>query len=159
MNSYFSIVSHPVDEGVLKRSFSDLSCGAVVTFDGRVRNHHAGKEVSALSYEHHPLMAIPEGSLIVEEALARFPITQAIAVHRVGDVPLGEIAVLTMVSSPHRAEAFQACQFLIDEIKHRVPIWKYETYSDGTSLYTEQCEGCAARSQVHSCEDQSTSPK
>lgn len=145
----FTITDSFIDLSALRTSFSDDSCGAVVVFDGLVRNHHEGKAVSALSYEHHPLMAEPEGKKIILEALEKFPITHALAVHRVGNVPIGEAAVVTIVAASHRAEAFLACQYLIDEIKHRVPIWKYETYEDGTALYTEQCAGCASRGVRH----------
>ena len=144
MSPLFSITEQKIDTSSLQKEFTDDSCGAVVVFEGLVRNHHEGKEVTALAYEHHPIMATPEGEKIVLEAKEKFPITHAVAVHRVGDVPIGEAAVVTLVSSSHRAEAFAACQYLIDEIKHRVPIWKYETYSDGSSVYTEQCSGCAS---------------
>jgi len=154
----FTITDQRIETEKLRAEFADETCGAVVLFDGLVRNHHEGKAVQGLAYEHHPIMAEPEGQKIIEEAMQRFPITHAMAVHRVGDVPIGEAAVITMVASSHRAEAFAACQYLIDEIKHRVPIWKYETYVDGTSVYTEQCAGCSARApqapshqHQHSC--------
>ena len=145
----FQITTSPIDTDALRRRAADDTCGAVVVFDGLVRNHHQGKAVSALAYEHHPIMAQPEGEKILQEVHDKFPITHAIAVHRVGDVPIGEPAVVTIASASHRAEAFAACQYLIDEIKHRVPIWKYETYTDGSSVYTEQCAGCSARAHQH----------
>lgn len=145
----FTITDSRIDTPKLYAEFGDKTCGAVVLFDGLVRNHHMGKSVSALAYEHHPIMAEPEGQKILTEALKKFPITHALAVHRVGDVPIGEAAVITMVAASHRAEAFEACQYLIDEIKHRVPIWKHETYADGSSVYTEQCEGCSNRAHKH----------
>ncbi len=145
----FTITEERIDYAKLRQEFADDTCGAVVAFEGLVRNHHEGKEVTALAYEHHPIMAHPEGEKILQEAMEKFPITQASAVHRVGDVPIGECVVVTMVASSHRAEAFEACQYLIDEIKHRVPIWKYETYADGTSVYTEQCAGCCAGAHKH----------
>ena len=141
----FTITSECIPTYQLQRDLNDDTCGAVVVFEGLVRNHHQGKSVTALAYEHHPIMAQPEGEKILKEVMEKFPITHAIAVHRIGDVPIGQAAVVTMVASSHRAEAFEACQYLIDEIKHRVPIWKYETYADGSSVYTEQCEGCSAR--------------
>ena len=141
----FKISTDYIDTNQLRTDFEDDTCGAVVVFDGLVRNHHLGKSVVALAYEHHPIMAQPEGEKILQEVMEKFPITHALAVHRVGDVPIGEAAVVTMVASSHRAEAFAACQYLIDEIKHRVPIWKHETYADGSSVYTVQCEGCSAR--------------
>ena len=145
----FTITDERIDVDQLRKDFGDDTCGAVVVFDGLVRNHHEGKSVTALVYEHHPIMAQPAGEEIVKEAYDKFPITHALAVHRIGDVPIGEAAVVTMVASSHRAEAFDACQYLIDEIKHRVPLWKHETYTDGSSVYTEQCAGCASRKHHH----------
>ena len=141
----FTITDQVINTDALRAEFGDETCGAVVLFDGLVRNHHEGKAVFALAYEHHPIMAEPAGQKIMKEALEKFPVTHVMAVHRVGDVPIGEAAVITMAAASHRAEAFAACQYLIDEIKHRVPIWKFETYEDGSSAYTEQCAGCSAR--------------
>jgi len=141
----FQITSDRIDAEQLRKNIEDPTCGGVVVFDGLVRNHHNGKAVSKLSYEHHPVMAHPEGEKVIQECLEKFPITHAVAVHRVGDIPIGEAAVITMAASAHRAEAFAACQYLIDEIKTRVPIWKHETYEDGTSVYIEQCEGCCSK--------------
>jgi len=144
----FQITPEPIETEKIRREFGDHSCGAVVVFDGLVRNHHMGKEVSALAYEHHPIMAHPEGEKVLKEVYEKFPITHALAVHRVGDIPIGEAAVITMAASSHRADAFEACQYLIDEIKTRVPIWKYETYTNGSSLYIEQCAGCCAKKKT-----------
>lgn len=148
--SSFTITSERINVRAYREGFTDPTCGAVVLFEGLVRNHHEGKDVTALSYEHHPIMAEPEGEKIIQEALQNFPISHAAVIHRVGDVPIGEEAVLSLAVSVHRAEAFAACQYLIDEVKHRVPIWKKETYTDGTTIYTEQCEGCSSRKHTHS---------
>ncbi|MEM9081666.1 MAG: molybdenum cofactor biosynthesis protein MoaE [Verrucomicrobiota bacterium] len=118
------------------------SCGGVVTFEGRVRNHHEGREVSSLEYSAHPTLAEKEGLKIFAEAQVQFPeLTHAEAIHRTGPLAIGEIAVLVVTASSHRAEAFAACRWLIDEIKHRVPIWKLEHYPDGSSDWTG-CQRC-----------------
>jgi molybdopterin synthase catalytic subunit len=89
--------------------------------------------VSSLGYQAYVELAEREGAAIVAEALARFAITHALAVHRVGELAIGETSVWVGVSAPHRAAAFDACRYLIDEIKTRVPIWKQEHYSDGAA--------------------------
>jgi len=123
----------------------DPTCGAAVSFEGLVRNHNEGKEVTSLEYDAHPTLAAKEGQRVVEEALARFNITRAIAAHRIGHLAIGDIAVVVHVSSPHREDAFAACRFLIDEIKARVPIWKREHFTDGTAEWLGACPGCQHR--------------
>ncbi|MDP0491597.1 MAG: molybdenum cofactor biosynthesis protein MoaE [Verrucomicrobiota bacterium JB023] len=137
----FSLTTSPIIPSDLLSTIPE-SCGGVVTFEGRVRNHHQGREVLKLEYSAHPVLAESEGEQVMVDALARFPeVTLARAVHRHGTHNLGDIAVLVIVASSHRAEAFEACRWIIDEIKHRVPIWKNEFYRDGTSEWTG-CEGC-----------------
>ncbi|NNM30217.1 MAG: molybdenum cofactor biosynthesis protein MoaE, partial [Akkermansiaceae bacterium] len=99
--------------------------------------------VLRLEYEAHASVAEQEGRRIVAEAVERFGLDRAHAVHRIGRLEIEDLAVVVVVSSPHRAEAFDACRFVIDEIKHRVPIWKKEYYPDGSSEWVG-CEGCAA---------------
>lgn len=140
----FSITQRPIEVTPLRRAVLDDTCGALVVFEGLVRNHHEGRDVSALRYTHHPVMAEREGLKILSETLARFDITHALAVHRVGDLSIGDCAVVTLTASSHREEAFAANQYLIDRIKFEVPIWKYETYLDGVSEWTAPCPRCAA---------------
>lgn len=116
--------------------------GAVVVFEGLVRNHHQGRPVEALRYSHHPAMAQKTGQRILDEALAKFDITAALAVHRTGDLQVGHLAVVTITTAPHREAAFAANQYLIDTIKSDVPIWKFETYSDGPAEWTAPCPSC-----------------
>ena len=87
--------------------------------------------------------AVREGERILGEAMARFGVAHAACVHRLGDLAVGELAVWVGVSSPHRAEAFEACRYIIDEVKHRLPIWKKEHYAGGDSGWVN-CERCAA---------------
>lgn len=130
---FFSISADPIQAERHADSLSDPAAGAVVTFDGRVRNHNEGRAVASLEYEAYAVLAEKEGSRIVEEALAMFPVTRAICVHRTGHLAIGDVAVWVGVSAPHRDEAFRACRYIIDEIKHRVPIWKKEHHTDGTA--------------------------
>lgn len=115
----------------------NITCGAVVTFEGRVRNHNDLKQVKKLEYECYYPMAIKVLEEIKNQALKRWDVKKIIAVHRIGEIPIGEIAVWIGVTSIHRKESFEACQFMINEIKHKAPIWKKETYLDGLTKWVE----------------------
>ena len=115
----------------------DTACGAVATFEGRVRSHNDGKEIKSLYYECYYPMALKEMNKIREKAISKWNVKNIIAVHRIGNIPIGEIAVWIGVSSVHRKEAFEACEFMIDEIKSKVPIWKKETYKDGSTSWVD----------------------
>ncbi|MFB3905506.1 MAG: molybdenum cofactor biosynthesis protein MoaE [Acidobacteriota bacterium] len=105
--------------------------GAIVTFEGIVRAESHGKRVTHLYYEAFPEMALPEMEKIEAEARKRWPLQALVLVHRTGRVETGETSVLIGVASGHRAEAFEACRFVIDSVKTTVPIWKREHYTDG----------------------------
>jgi len=112
-------------------SVSDVpSAGGIALFVGIVRNADAGRDVTELSYSAHPTV---ETSLreVVEKAIAQYPIQAVSAVHRIGDLAIGEIAVIVAVACPKRAEAFDACRQIIDQIKDTVPIWKLQRFADG----------------------------
>jgi molybdopterin synthase catalytic subunit len=109
----------------------DKSCGGLCIFEGRVRTHNEGREVERLEYECYEPMAVRQMSLIREEVLRRWGLGKAVIAHRIGFVPIGEAAVWIGAAAPHRAEAFAACRYMIDEVKHKVPIWKKETYRSG----------------------------
>jgi len=141
----FRIQDSPLDLTALRREMDDPSCGAVVCFEGLVRNHHEGRDVTALRYTHHPVMAEKEGQRILEETLKKFPITHALAVHRIGDLTIGDIAVVTLTASAHREAAFEANRYLIDEIKAKVPIWKFESYASGEQEWTAPCPNCGSK--------------
>jgi len=138
----FAIQETPLDLAALRADLADPSCGALVVFEGLVRNHHEGREVTQLRYTHHPVLAQKEGERILAETLKKFPITRAVAIHRVGALAIGECAVVTMTTSPHREEAFEANRYLIDSIKARVPIWKEESYATGEVEWTSPCPNC-----------------
>ena len=125
------LVDHPIDvAGLLETSPGD---GAACLFVGVVRNENDGRQVERLEYEAYEEMAVPLMKEIAAETKRRFPVTEVRLVHRVGRLAIGETSVAVAVASPHRAEAFEACRFAIDELKATVPIWKKEYYADGTA--------------------------
>lgn len=111
------------------------SCGAVVTFNGTARDHSVGREgVSRLEYEAYETQVVPRLDEIAAAARQRWPGLGRIAlIHRMGVVPITESAVVVAVSSPHRADAFEAARYCIDTLKETVPIWKREDWSEGSS--------------------------
>jgi molybdopterin synthase catalytic subunit len=129
----FSFSREPLDPSLLAADLADESCGALVTFEGRVRNHSDGRAVERLEYEAYEVLGLAEGQRILCEALARFRVVHARCVHRLGSLALGDLAVWVGVSAHHRDEAFAACRYVIDEVKDRVPIWKKEFYAGGDS--------------------------
>ncbi len=115
----------------LLETVSCLGEGAVVTFEGIVRAQSRGKRVTHLFYEAFPEMALPEMEKIAAETRRRWPLQALVLVHRTGKVEAGGTSVLIAVASGHRAEAFEACRFIIDSVKTTVPIWKREHYENG----------------------------
>ncbi|GHG55810.1 molybdopterin biosynthesis protein MoeE [Streptomyces glebosus] len=109
----------------------DAAAGGTALFVGTVRSHDNGADVDGLGYSAHPT-AEAEMRRIAEKVTADFPVRALAAVHRVGDLRIGDLAVVVAVSCPHRGEAFEACRKLIDDLKHEVPIWKHQMFSDGT---------------------------
>lgn len=139
----FWLADSAIDSTAFREQLADESCGACVIFEGWVRNHNEGRAVLRLAYEAHAPMALKEGDTILQEAMHKFAISKAAAVHRQGELALTEAAVVVGVASAHRDAAFQACRYIIDEIKHRLPIWKKEYYADGTAEWVN-CRQCAA---------------
>lgn len=134
----FAIVEKSIDMAALEQRVRSDACGAVVTFAGIVRElADDGRPVTGLSYEAHPEMAPVEFERIAAEARERFGPCEIAVLHRVGELRVGEIAVGVAVASAHRAEAFDACEYVIDELKARAPIWKKEHYTDGTGDWKE----------------------
>jgi len=105
--------------------------GAVDVFIGTVRNYSLQKKVVRLEYEAYDKMALKVMEQIAEEVKARWPVQNIAMVHRKGVLQIGEVAVVVAVSTPHRRESFEACQYTIDTLKQRVPIWKKEVYENG----------------------------
>lgn len=110
---------------------NDIRTGAVAAFIGVARGQSRGEEIVRLEFERYPEMAEKELDRLEEEALSRFDILKCLIVHRIGEIPAGENIVLIIVASVHRAQAFDACEWLIDELKRRVPIWKKEYARSG----------------------------
>jgi molybdopterin synthase catalytic subunit len=127
----------------LRAELADPGCGGYVSFEGWVRDQNEGRKVLRLEYEAFEPLAVREGERIIEMARRRFGLERALCVHRVGALEIGGIAVWVGVAATHRGEAFDACRYIIDEIKHRAPIWKKEHYEDGDSGWVN-CEHCAA---------------
>jgi molybdopterin synthase catalytic subunit len=132
-----------IETRILAAQLADPACGGYAAFEGWVRDHNEGERVRHLEYEAFEALGVREGERILAEAMARFGVAHAACVHRVGELSVGELAVWVGVSAPHRDEAFRACRYIIDEIKHRLPIWKKEQYLSGDSGWVN-CERCAA---------------
>ncbi len=138
----FSFSHAPLTPESYRNDLTDPAAGGYAAFEGWVRNHNEGLAVTRLEYEGFEALALKEGERIVNEAMERFGILRAACVHRLGSLEIGDLAVWVGVSSRHRAEAFAACRYIIDEVKHRVPIWKKEHYVNGDSGWVN-CERCA----------------
>ncbi len=125
------LTREPIDHAALTDSVRSTAAGAVVLFLGTVREFTQGVQTLSLNYEGYPEMAERQMQVLREQACARWPLVHAAIVHRLGALGLGEISVAVAVSAPHRKDAFEAGQFLIDELKRLVPIWKQEHWADG----------------------------
>lgn len=112
--------------------------GALVTFEGRVRDHARGREVVALEYEAYRPMALAQMTRLLDEVEAEHPGVACLLHHRIGPIPIGENAVVAMAAHAHRAPAFAACARLIERLKADVPIWKHETDREGATWVTER---------------------
>ncbi len=135
----FEFTQEPVDAARMAAPLALDSAGGFAAFEGRVRDVNEGRAVTGLDYEAFEALAMAEGERIVVDAIRRHGALRARCVHRLGRLKVGEVAVWVGVVAPHRAEAFAACREIIDEIKHRLPIWKKEQYSDGDSGWVN-CE-------------------
>jgi len=121
-----------LDMAAISARVAHRGAGAIATFAGTVRDHHAGKQVSYLEYEAYGPMAARTLAQIAGEAASRWDLLGVAIEHRIGRLEIGEASVGIAVASAHRGESFAALRFVIDELKERVPIWKRETGSDGT---------------------------
>lgn len=127
----FALRAEPLDEAALLQHIADPSAGACVSFFGRVRSRNRNREVLYIEYEAAENEARDEFERIVGELRQKFDVRNVHCVHRIGRVHLGEPAVWIGVTSVHRSPAFAACQYVLDELKKRMPIWKKEYYADG----------------------------
>jgi molybdopterin synthase catalytic subunit len=144
----FTIVTAPIDPKALRDHVFDPAAGGFCAFEGWVRDHHQDRAVKALEYEAYNTLAEKEGARIIAEATERFGILHAGCQHRVGHLEIGELAVVVCVSSAHRDAAFDACRYIIDEVKSRVPIWKKEHFAAGESGWV-RCDHCHEAGHRH----------
>ena len=130
-NNFAELTFEPLDVGAIARRVVPESCGAIVTLDGFVRRLTNGRETLYLEYEGYEPMAVREMEKLVKRAGEQFEIANVGIVHRLGKLEIGETSVVISVAAPHRRAAFEACEWLIVELKRTVPIWKKEFYADG----------------------------
>jgi molybdopterin synthase catalytic subunit len=132
MNPQHAVVTpEPIDEAAVRAAVEAETSGAAVIFLGVVRNHDAGRDVLSLDYQAHP-----DAERFLAECVRRIADDTGLAVaaaHRVGELRIGDVALVAAASAPHRAEAFDACDRLVDLIKQQVPIWKRQHFTDGVS--------------------------
>ena len=127
----YQLVREPIDMAALVRHVRASEDGAIVTFDGFVRNQSHNRSTLYLDYEAYESMALAKMYEIAAEVHAKFPIDRVAVAHRLGRLEIGETSVFIAISAPHRAAAFDACRFAIDTLKRSVPIWKKEHFEDG----------------------------
>ncbi|GAB2940834.1 molybdopterin synthase catalytic subunit MoaE [Hymenobacter coalescens] len=127
------LTDQPINVAAVLDAVQADGAGAVNSFIGTIRNRSTGRRVVRLHYEAYDQMAVHQLRKVAEQAVERWPMLQKVAVvHRKGTLEIGDVAVVVAVSTPHRAESFAACQYIIDTLKEVVPIWKKEEYEDGT---------------------------
>ncbi|GAB2626055.1 molybdenum cofactor biosynthesis protein MoaE [Streptomyces capparidis] len=129
-----AVSDRPLSLDEVFAAVGDDAAGGTALFVGTVRDHDEGRGVTRLGYSAHPT-AERELRRVAEKVAAEYPVRALAAVHRVGDLAVGDTAVIVAVSCPHRAEAFEACRRLIDDLKAEVPIWKHQTFTDGTDAW------------------------
>jgi molybdopterin synthase catalytic subunit len=144
MPMFFELTDATIDPQRYRPKLMDSGAGGYVSFEGWVRDRNDGQIVTALAYEAYPELAQHEAQRILSEAYAQFPIHAIACVHRTGYLQIGELAVWIGVSATHRQSAFQACEYAIDQLKVRLPIWKKEYYQNGHSHWVH-CSHCAAK--------------
>jgi molybdopterin synthase catalytic subunit len=127
----FRVIDGPIEVGELRDAVRTDADGAVLIFEGVARRYSRGREVVHLEYEAYPEMAERKLAEIGDEIRVKFGVERVAIVHRTGVLTIGEPSVVIAVASPHRKEAFVACQYAIDRLKQVVPIWKKEVWSDG----------------------------
>lgn len=127
------LVQHKIDELAALESIKSADAGACVLFSGTTRRFTKERETSTLKYQAYEAMANKEMSRLRDCAFAKWSLVECAIVHRLGEVPIGETSVVVAVSSAHRVDAFEAAQWIMDELKQSVPVWKQEVWADGTT--------------------------
>jgi len=141
--------AHTIDIPALFAQAHHPTAGAVVLFSGETRNNSHGKEVSYLDYEAQESIAEKMIADILQQATERWQLKIAMAVHRTGKVAVSESAVVVITASAHRSEAYAANRYIIDRIKHEVPIWKCEYFTDGSKEWGGNCNCATLTGDVH----------
>jgi len=131
MNKDIKIYNNPIDAAQVEAFVYDVDCGGIVSFIGTVRNATNGKSVVRLEFESFVPMAIKELDKIADTIFENWPVKKLAIHHRVGNLEIGEVAVVIAIACPHRKNAFEACAYAIDMLKKTVPIWKKEIFEDG----------------------------
>lgn len=150
---HFALSPIDLDTAALHALLRDPHCGGFASFEGWVRDHQEGRRVLWLEYEAYPGLCSKEGVRILMQAVEKFGVRKVAAVHRTGPLEIGGVAVWIGVSSAHRRECLEACEWIIDEIKISLPVWKKEFFADGTHEWV-RCDACAqghdhGRDHVH----------
>lgn len=135
MTQWSHVGPEPIDPPAVLARVGDVSHGAVMLFVGTVRDHAEGRRVGGMGYEAYASMAEAVLAEIVAEAATRWNTDQVAAAHRIGELDLGEASVAIAVSTPHRADAYEASRYVIEQIKVRLPVWKHEHFVDGESRW------------------------
>lgn len=138
------LTHQPIELASLVAEVSGPERGGIATFLGLVRNHQDGRQVLRLEYSAYEPMAEAESARIVAEACSRWPV-QVVLLHRLGALGIGDAAVAVVAASAHRAAAFDACRYVIEEVKRRVPVWKKEFYADGAVQWVDPTRPGAPR--------------
>ena len=131
MEPVIRITHDALDRDALVAAVSHPGVGGVVIFEGVVRDNARGKQVRYLEYDVYPEMAIQQIRTIIAEAEKLWGVERVAVAHRIGRIEIGEASVMIVVATPHRAEAFEACHYIIDTLKTTVPIWKKEVATNG----------------------------
>jgi molybdopterin synthase catalytic subunit len=131
MEPLIQLTREPLDRNALIAAVSHASVGGIALFEGVVRDHARGKQIRYLEYDTYPEMAEQQIRVIVDEAQKRWDVEHVAVAHRFGRLEIGEASVIIVVATPHRAEAFEACRYIIDTLKTTVPIWKKEVATNG----------------------------
>ena len=148
----FRLTDQAIEPSAFRREMLSLSAGAYCSYEGWVRDHNEGKAVQELHYSGYPQLAPSIAERILQEAQEKFQVENAAVVHRTGALVTGDIAVWVGVTAHHRGDSFLACRYIIDNIKHRLPIWKKEIYSDGSHAWIESnhCDCSDPKNLEHS---------
>lgn len=147
MSNFLKLSRNPISVSDVYKEVESPSCGGVSVFVGTTRDHFDGKLVVKLEYESYEEMALKEIQKICVKIRDKWDVNNIAIIHRLGEVPVGEIGVAIAISSTHRENAIKSVEFAIDNLKLTVPIWKKEVYGDGSSSWKQNCEGCDQTSQ------------